>query len=924
MAPTYNERSWATDLISFIKTYLRSRSLNIRDAGGEYTTPDEDGKLFADVLLFGDQKGQIVVQGWELKMPDTSITDADLLKNAKRKARTLNLNSFLVWNVDAAALYIRDAKDPAKPYEEEETWELPNGPTGGREHVKSRQKDWEALACKIIGDVDRFLEAGELQNRAVVEALSEPEAVKALFDGVAATKEKFEDVAARNGTFNAKAQGWWDRVKKEYPKKLRNRMEVLARRSLTSWTGKIVFAHVLKSAYQEARSVEDIGEDSTAEAALSRLRDIADACNFFKIFRGQLGDAHLPAVAWTRFTQLSDFLSNVEVESIDKDALEKMLQSTVTKASRRSAGQFTTPPTLAQLLVRVALDDKHSTFYDPFCGTGTVARAAHNVKREYGQFPSEAIASVWASDKFSFPVQMTTLSLARPQHRGEVLRVFKRDVADLKPRMQIDFQDPASGESVTKALPRMDCIAANLPFVQFENVKERNSAIAEVNEHIGEYVDGDAPQLSKGDLYAYLPFYLWDLLAEDGRAGLIMSNAWLGNNWGVKFARLLQQFYYVETVVVSGQGRWFDNADVVTSLVFLRKRTNPTTPSDDEEITFAVLQEPLDAVEDDLRSASAALVRGDDGSDWIAARSYSRDRRQRFEDLGLTWKALFANVDWLLEAEDKLVPVERLFDVERGEKTERNKMFYPSKGHGIEGKYIEMCLQTPKGLKKLVARPETEAFCCLSDKEVLKQNGDSGALSWIRKFGQKEARDGKPLPQHLRSKKPSGIPWYGMRTEPGIEEVDLVIPINPYRLLVFDPRGNGMIDQRFACLRRKKGRVSINLCHALLNSLVGMFYIEALGFGRGQGVLDLNMTKLRENLFMLDPSQLDRDKQKQILSAFRPLLERPVETVPEELARDDRQAFDQTVLDAFGLGSLYQQIREALRELYDIRMAVND
>ena len=90
------------------------------------------------------------------------------------------------------------------------------------------------------------------------------------------------------------------------------------------------------------------------------------------------------------------------------------------------------------------------------------------------------------------------------------------------------------------------------------------------------------------------------------------------------------------------------------------------------------------------------------------------------------------------------------------------------------------------------------------------------------------------------------------------------------------------------------------------------------------GALDLSTTRAKRQLHILNPRRLNDEQEKYILKAFRPLLDRPVETVPGELARDDRRAFDRTVLEAFGLLDLYEPIRTALRELYALRMAVND
>ena len=101
----YNERSWAIDLISHLKQLASQNHRSIKDAGGEQTVKAEGGSLFPDVLLFGDQSKARILQGWELKMPDTDIDDAKFRENAEIKAEAPGLDSFLLWNVSHAHLY---------------------------------------------------------------------------------------------------------------------------------------------------------------------------------------------------------------------------------------------------------------------------------------------------------------------------------------------------------------------------------------------------------------------------------------------------------------------------------------------------------------------------------------------------------------------------------------------------------------------------------------------------------------------------------------------------------------------------------------------------------------------------------------------------------------------------------------------------
>ena len=94
-----NERSWAIDLISKINAIATANDLIIKRAGGESTISTGRGNtMFPDVVLYGNKEQSIILQGWELKMPDVPIEDETFIKDAQQKAIALNLNSCLIWN----------------------------------------------------------------------------------------------------------------------------------------------------------------------------------------------------------------------------------------------------------------------------------------------------------------------------------------------------------------------------------------------------------------------------------------------------------------------------------------------------------------------------------------------------------------------------------------------------------------------------------------------------------------------------------------------------------------------------------------------------------------------------------------------------------------------------------------------------------
>ena len=103
-----------------------------------------------------------------------------------------------------------------------------------------------------------------------------------------------------------------------------------------------------------------------------------------------------------------------------------------------------------------------------------------------------------------------------------------------------------------------------------------------------------------------------------------------------------------------------------------------------------------------------------------------------------------------------------------------------------------------------------------------------------------------------------------------------------------------------------------------------MFLIEALGFGRALGVLDLNKDRIEKFMHILNPSALDPKLVEQIKTAFAPLLERELFNLADEIEKQDRQYFDDAIIEAFDLKVPREAVYESLRELVSIRLSVKN
>ena len=108
-----------------------------------------------------------------------------------------------------------------------------------------------------------------------------------------------------------------------------------------------------------------------------------------------------------------------------------------------------------------------------------------------------------------------------------------------------------------------------------------------------------------------------------------------------------------------------------------------------------------------------------------------------------------------------------------------------------------------------------------------------------------------------------------------------------------------------------------------ISSTIGLLMIEAIGFGRGLGGLDLNKDRIGKCLHVLDPTAIGREARNNIVAAFQPVAKREILEIADELEQDDRIAFDDVVLDAFGITVARETIYDSLRALTEIRQAVD-
>ena len=382
--PSYNERSWAIDLIGHLKKLTSQTNRSVKDAGGENSIRSEGGILFPDVLLLGDRETARILQGWELKLPDTDIDDYEFRQNAEKKAKALGLDSYVLWNVSIARLYTRGADGDR--YAVAKQWD-DLADVQSRSMVQARRSRWEGLAGEILSYVNDLFDRGTLQGRQFIELYRSGGITGLIMENSGLVAEALRDASRRDAALRDEIVLWWDRSGEEYGGK--NRDTVLAQAVILNWIGKFLFAHILREKDERARCVESIGAETTPAEALVLFQQLSEDCNFWTIFAASFGLAEIPDRLWSHLRQFNSLLLDLRIGSIDQALLSEVLEATVDVAVRKQRGQYATPIEVARLLAHLCLSNfDDDRVLDPCCGSGTIPRAVQQSKAHAGVPPT--------------------------------------------------------------------------------------------------------------------------------------------------------------------------------------------------------------------------------------------------------------------------------------------------------------------------------------------------------------------------------------------------------------------------------------------------------------------------------------------------------------------------------------------------------
>jgi hypothetical protein len=247
---------------------------------------------------------------------------------------------------------------------------------------------------------------------------------------------------------------------------------------------------------------------------------------------------------------------------------------------------------------------------DPGCGSGTFLVEAYKrlaelkLKRSFGEIkhvPSDVhkqiLGQLYAIDINEFPAHLTVMNLAMKNVRvpSPETNIFVRDYFTVIPGHKLiapyRVRTPEGEREVEVMFKDFDAIVGNPPYARWGELPRevQDHIIASVGEILSRY-DLLPQARRRGAEYNMVVFWIAHsigFLKEGGRLGMIVSDAWLQAAYGMRFGRLIADYFKIRAIVDIST-RVFPVPLVGTCIVLLERSSNESE-RDNNNVVFVYL-----------------------------------------------------------------------------------------------------------------------------------------------------------------------------------------------------------------------------------------------------------------------------------------------------------------------------------------------
>jgi len=671
---------------------------------------------------------------------------------------------------------------------------------------------------------------------------------------------------------------------------------LIAEQSTYLQINKLLFYQVIRTVYPERLKPLTISEEESVSAALTHFFKDARRIDYEPIYESDI-ISEIPLTKWAeeRLRTLIDTLNQFDFSRMESDFLGQVYEKLIPPIERKRLGQFYTPPSIVDFIIKLTVTDPNAKVLDPGCGSGGfLVSAYHQLKRLNGipqsvrgplgeQYHKQLLNQVYGIDINQFPAHLSVINLAiqNSKARIEKVNVLPKDFFEVKPgqAVLVGFESiTTEGKKATVDLPPyFNVVVANPPYIRQELLgEEEKKKIKQLIESeykerlfIGTPSKKDVRGIfldKQSDIYIYFFIHGLAFLNRSGRLGFISSNKWLEVGYGEPFQQLLLDNAKI-LYTVEFDRAIFPDAEVNTAVTILEKE--PDKESRKENLVkFVRVKQRLDMEKLQKRIQETQESLEDDALriNIVEQESLKPGKWNIYLRAPIVYKKIVSN--------PKVRNLEDVSNVFFGIKTGHNPFFLLNKEEAeewkIESNYLQPCVYSPKDIRGLVVdKRDIDRFLFTSHDGIAKLRG-TNALRYIRhgeklKVEVERGAERKPrLIPDLESVKSHKPFWYSL---PKFEKPQILLPkLSDMRLLAVWNRAGAQASDLFYYVVPKNER-AVKVLLAYLNSSVGALIGELYGRSYGGGVLDIKVYEAKQ-FPIIDPSELKADERQTVTEAF--------------------------------------------------------
>ncbi len=966
------ENEFRSQVTHWLNSFIELGTAPFEVATSDPSLKSEAGIRFPDIQIWLNRQTQQGFCGWELKTPRTPVDNQDLLENAAQKARVMQVNYFVTWNMKEAVI-----------------WRTPeHGAEVAREHrlktypaihqirepddlwVESKKVLLKNLAKDILYDLVTLHRQGhlhliEVDTTFFVHILAE--AVKTLAPYV---YDALREKTGKNKNFREGLFAW---ARKQGIKNYGDErfFNSTSRQIVYRTLGKVLFYQTLRrfNSHLPELNLREVNP-AQGTAKLKEFFELARDIDYQAVFEEDFTDkVDIPASAIKVLAELIYDLNRFNFSHMPQDVIGQVFERLIPPEERHLLGQYFTPEDLVDIINAFCIRSKNDKILDPTCGTGTFLIRAYRKLKHLGEHNhNNLLSQLWGIDISHFPAELATINLFR-QNLSDYRnfpRILSKDIFEVTLGAKYKFPPPRITSDpnfmIDEVLPEFDGVVGNFPYIRQELIEKSAAGYKQkLKNTIEQEWGSDLGQLKlsgQADIYAYLFFHTAHFLKRDGgRIGIVTSNSWLDVAYGCELQRFFLNHFKIVAILESRCEPWFSDP-AVNTIVTILERCEDKEKRDEHIVKFVKVKKKLkDIIRYDMNLEAVnrwgLLDRLALGIELAGAKSFKllgdkqgikthedEDFRIRLIRQGklleeaekakktVKWgkylRAPQVYFEILEKCRDKLVPLKEVAEIRFGIKTGINKFFYLTedkiKHWGIEEEFLKPVLRSPREFKGILVEKhklQTIAFICRKNKTELRREHKTGALKYIQ-WGEKQITDGgAPWPEvpSVQGRSPG---WWAL---PDLEPAQIFwSKAHDIRFIHRYSKIPLFCDCRIYFITSKE--INAKVLAVALNSSISAFFMELIGrINLGEGALDVMVEDAQE--YMLIPNIFHGD-QMQILREFDKLLSRPINPIFEEVKLKDRQRLDRLVLEAMGLDPkqyllpIYKGLCGLVRERLDL------